>query len=97
MHVRHMTLRVKEVNIDRLIDVLRYSVIPAAEKQEGFASFIVMSEREADKVICISMWNTEADMLASEREAFFQEQVSRIIALVAGPPQIEHYQVDVLS
>jgi quinol monooxygenase YgiN len=97
MHVRHMTLRVREANIDRLIDVLQYSVIPAAEKQEGFASFIVLSDRGSDKVVCISMWATEEDMLASEREEFFQEQISRVIGVVAGPPVIEHYQLDVMS
>jgi heme-degrading monooxygenase HmoA len=97
MHVRHMVLHVREGNFDRLINILKYTVIPAAERQVGFASFIVLGDREAGKVVCISMWETEADMLASEREEFFQEQISRVIVVAAGPPFIEHYRLEVLS
>lgn len=97
MHARALTLRVREGNLDRVLYILKDVVIPAAERQEGFAAFIVMSDQEANRVVGTSLWETEADMLASERAEYFQEQISRVISLLRGPPQIEHYQVVALS
>ena len=58
---------------------------------------LVMSEVEADRVLGITLWDTEADMLAGEHGEYLQEQISMLILFLAEPPVIEHLLVDVMS
>ena len=97
IHARVVTFRVRDGNLDEVLRITREVVIPAAERQDGFVAFFVMSDQEASRVVSITMWETEAEMLASERGEFLQEQFSRVIALLRGPPLIERYRVDLLS
>jgi heme-degrading monooxygenase HmoA len=80
-----------------VVRILRLIVLPAAEGQPGFAGLVVMSDREAYKVLSTSLWYSEAEMLASEEAEYFQEQISRLITLLSGPPIIEHCEVDAVS
>lgn len=83
--------------MDRVIRICQEVVIPAAERQEGFVGAMLTSSSEANKALGITLWDTEADKLASESGEYLQEQVARLITLLAGPPAIEHHRVDVLS
>lgn len=97
MHARISTLRPREGELEQVVRICREVVIPAAERQEGFLGSMLTSSSEAGKVLSISLWDTEADMLATESGEYLQEQVARLITLLAGPPTIEHHRVDVLS
>ena len=97
MHARIVTLQVREGKLDRVVQILQQIVLPAASRQPGFAGLVVMSDREAYKGLSTSLWHSEADMLASEQAEYFQEQISRLITLLSGPPIIEQYEVEALS
>jgi hypothetical protein len=56
-----------------------------------------MSDLGANKILGTSLWNVEADMLAGESDEYVQGQVSRAVTLLAGPPFVEYYRVDILS
>ena len=71
--------------------------VPFGERQEGFNGFVVKSDRGANKILSTTLWNTEADMLAGESGEYFQDQIGRVVILLAGPPLIEHYRVDIVS
>jgi len=94
MHVRVITHRVREGNLDR---VITQSIAPASRRQPGYVGFVLMSDRKAGTVVSTSYWNTEADMLASENAEYLQDQNSRLITLLSGPPVIEPYGVDLMS
>jgi quinol monooxygenase YgiN len=97
VHARVITHRVREGNLDRVIQVITQSIAPAAHRQPGFLAFVLMSDRDAGTVVSTSYWNTEVDMLASENAAYLQDQISSLITLLRGPPVIEHYEVDLMS
>lgn len=97
MHARVITHRVREGNLDRVIQIVTYSIAPGARRQPGFVAFVLMSDRKAGTVVSTSYWDTEADMLASEKAEYLQEQISRLIMLLRGPPVIEHYEVHLMS
>jgi quinol monooxygenase YgiN len=97
LYARIITFRVRDGNLDQVLSIIKEVVIPAAYRQEGFSAYILMSDREGDKVTTTSLWETEADMFFSEESEYFQEQISRVVALLAGPPQIERYRVEALS
>ncbi len=97
MHARLVTFRVREGNLDQVIRIIRHAIIPAASRQPGFNGLVLISNPETSKAMTTTYWESEADMLASEDAEYFQEQISRVIALLRGPPQIEHYRVDAIS
>jgi len=97
MHARIVTLHVREGNLDQVVRIFRQIVLPAANRQPGFAGLVVMSDRGVGKVLSTSLWHSEADLLASEEAEYFLEQISRLITLLSRPPIIEHYEVDAVS
>jgi heme-degrading monooxygenase HmoA len=97
LHARVVTLRVREGKIDEVLRIIREISVPVGERQEGFNGFVVKSDWGANKILITSLWNTEADMLAGESGEYFQDQISRVVILLAGPPLIEHYRVDIVS
>ena len=97
MHARVITHRVREGNLDHVVRVIRERIEPAARRQPGFVGFVLMSDREASTVVSTSYWETETDMLSSEDAYYLQDQISRLIMFLRGPPAIEHYSVDLMS
>ena len=97
MHVRVMTLRVQEGKTDEVVRVIRERVLPSAQRQPGFLGFVVTSDREARKIVGATYWSTEAEMLDNESREYFQEGISNVIALLSGPPVVEHHRVELMS
>jgi quinol monooxygenase YgiN len=81
---------------DHMLHLLRDTVTPAAEKEPGFRGMLIMSNRQAGKVVAITLWEGEADMLASAEGEYLQDQVSRVITHLRRPPEFEHYEIEVL-
>lgn len=97
MRARTGTLYPRAENYDRVLATLREVVVPAAERQPGFAGFMVMGSREELKIVGITLWSTEADMLASEEGEYLQEQISKVLPLLKLPPEFESLEVYTIS
>ncbi len=80
---------------DESIKIVRDSVLPALKKQKGFKGLFFVTERNTDKGMTISLWNTETDMTAAESSGFYKEQVAKLVPLLAGPATTERYDVSV--
>jgi len=79
-----------------VLRLLREIVVPAAQKEPGFRGMLVLNDRKAGKIVGITMWESEADMVASETGEYLQDQVSRVIAYLKRPPEFEDYEIEVL-
>jgi len=55
----------------------------------------VLETTDGGNFLTLSVWETEADMLASESDGFSREQFAKIGALMAGPPELDHYELSV--
>ena len=71
------------------------SVVPAAKAQKGFQGIYFMTNPVSGNFLALSVWETEADILASESNGFSREQFAKIGALMAGPPEFDHYELSV--
>ena len=54
-----------------------------------------MTNAASGNFLALSVWKTEADILTSESDGFSREQFAKIDALMAGPPEFDHYELSV--
>ena len=98
MHARMITFRPQEGRFDEVVRILREHVLGEAERRPGFLGFVVMGDRGGGKIVSNTYWNSEADMLSGDqRSEYLQDQYSRVVTLLRGPPVVEHFEVEMLS
>ena len=97
MHVRAVTVQIQPGKTQEAIDLVKDSVLPAAKAQKGFQGFYLMTDASSGKGLAISVWDTEADMMAGESSGYYQEQIAKFGSLFAGPPTTDHYELSVES
>ena len=96
MYARVASMYVRTGAFDLVLRTMRETVLVATQREQGFSGMLIMSDRRASKVLAITLWESEAAMLASEEGESLQEQVSRLITHLRGPIEFEHYEVEVL-
>ena len=77
---------------DSGIVLLEKGVVPKLTMQKGFRGFLALSNTEG-KAVTISLWETEADMTATESTEWYQTQVAKAAPLFSDEPELEHYEV----
>ena len=76
---------------------LRDSIVPASKQQKGFKGFVVLADPNTNKGIAYSMWETEADLKATEANNFYQQHIAKLSGVFAMPPVREIYELIVLA
>jgi heme-degrading monooxygenase HmoA len=97
MHARVVTSQLQPGKKVEWISIIRDSIVPALRQQKGFKGFVMLADTDSDKSIAYSMWETEADLKASETSGFYQEQVAKLRGVLAAPPVREIYELTVLT
>ncbi len=97
MNARVTFVQIAPGKLDEAIDRYRDSVLPAAEQQKGFKGLylLTLTDRSAGKGISITLWETEADMLAGENSGYYQQQLAKFKDVFSAPPVREAYEVSV--
>lgn len=80
---------------EEVLRIERDSIVPACKTQKGFKGLYLLQERKTNKGLTISLWETEADMKAAEASGFYQQQVAKVMGVIAAPPVREEYEVAV--
>lgn len=75
MYARKGTLYPDPDRFDFVLQLLHDTVAPAAERVPGFSSMLIMNNRRTNKIVAITLWESETDMRASETSEYLQEQV----------------------
>ena len=95
MYVRAGTSEIQSGKMQETIDIANNSVVSAVKAQKGFRGIYFMTDAANGNFLALSVWETEADMLASESDGSSREQFAKIGALMAGPPEFDHYELSV--
>ena len=97
MHARVTFVQIAPGKLDEAVDRYRDSVLPAAEQQKGFKGLylLTLTDRSVGKGISITLWETEADMLAGENSGYYQQQLAKFKDVFGAPPVREAYEVSV--
>jgi heme-degrading monooxygenase HmoA len=97
MYARMTIVQVKLENIEDGIRIFRTSIIPEAKKQKGYRGACLLIDRAAGQGRAVTFWRSEKDILASEENRFYQEQLVKILGYLSGPLIRESYEVIVHS
>ena len=95
MYARIVTVQVQLDKAEQAIALFRDSVVPANRQQKGFIGIRLFVDRQTGKGVVVSRWQSEADVLASEANGFFQEQNARVILFLTAPPTREIFEIAV--
>jgi heme-degrading monooxygenase HmoA len=97
MHARVVTVQFRPGTTDQAVRVYQESVVPAAQQEAGFKGALLLTDPETSQGISISLWESEADLLASEASGYYQAQIDRFagVGFFAGPPDRTTYEVGV--
>ncbi len=98
MHVRVATVQIQPAKVQEGVDLFKNSVVPAQKGQKGYQGSYLLTNASSGKAIAISVWESEADMMAGESSGgYYQEQIAKFGGLFTGPPILEHYELSVES
>ena len=95
MHARVVTGQYQQGTLAEAARMYRDLYLPAAEQQQGFKGALFLTDPNTHNAMSISLWETEADMKASETNGFLQEQLANFAHMFAGPLAQESYEVSV--
>ena len=92
-----MYSQVTRVNIqpgkmDEAIAIFKGSVVPVIKGWSGFQSGRLLVDRAGNKILAVSFWDSEADEAGLQSSGPYQEQVAKLAALFAGPPEVDVYE-----
>ncbi len=93
MHAQVTRVQVQPGKLNDVISIIRDSVVPVAREQKGYRGAYALVDREMNKAMMVSLWETQADLAAIVASGFYQEQVSKFLAHLTGPPEREVYEV----
>lgn len=93
MYARLVIAYAKPRMIDEIIKIDRDFVFPAEKKQKGFKSSYIFTNRDTNKGMAISLWETEADAIAWETSGTFRELSMKLMPYFFGVPILEGYEV----
>ena len=78
MHARVSAARILSGQADELARKLNEIAIPNYQKQPGFAGAMVLIDREGGKGVVVTLWNSEAELKESERNASHRVQLDDV-------------------
>ncbi|PYV65756.1 MAG: hypothetical protein DMG97_31395 [Acidobacteria bacterium] len=94
MFTRVVEIKSKSGKSKELTNAINEKVLPILKKQHGFVDEIVLvPDKETDRVLGISFWNTREDAELYHREHFPQVQDS-VRHLLEGDPLVRTFNVE---
>ena len=94
MFARVTTLQLQPGRMDEFLHFFQASIAPVAAAQPGFGGITLMTDPRLGKVVAFGLWDSEADLLASDR-SYYRAKLAEVSGLLAGPPLRESYEVSV--
>jgi len=79
--------------LDEAFQMYRDSISPAYMQQPGFKGGLWLSERSTGKIMSITLWATETDVLTGESSGYFQAQIAKFAHVLASPVMREAFEV----
>ena len=94
MHVRAATVQIQSGKMQEAIDIYNKAVVSAIKAQKGYQGAYLMTDASSGKALSITIWESEADMMAGESSGgYYQQQIAKFASVFDGAPSLEHYEL----
>ena len=81
-----------QISVNSALEQFKESVVPEMRKQDGYGGVYVMSTAEG-KGLIMSLWKNEEAAKAGVNSGYYDNQVTKFMAMFRSPAGREHYQV----
>jgi hypothetical protein len=95
MHARMLKIQVRPEYIDEAARIFAEDIVPKCREQPGYRGAYFLVDRKIAECVPVTLWETEADMLATEENRFFQGQLSKLMGFFRHGLVRESYEVTV--
>lgn len=92
MYARVITFQYQPGKIDEALHILREKVVPELGQQPGFKGATNLVDRSRDKVVGITLWQSESDLEGSGMSKL-QARFAQISTYLAAAPVVEVYEL----
>ena len=93
MHAKVVTFQIKPGKRDEVARLFQEFIVPGAKKHKGFKGGLLLTDPKTGKARSVALWETEADIIASEASGYYKDWVYRLSEALAVPPVREIYEV----
>jgi heme-degrading monooxygenase HmoA len=93
MFARTTRLQLQPGKMDDFKRVFRDFIAPTLQRQPGFRSITLLTDDTNNKVLGMTQWATEANLIAIQTSGVNQQLLGALRPLVAEPPVQESYAV----
>ena len=97
MYARVIFGKILSQNENVVTSFYRNEVVPTASQQQGFKGIIQMVNPETGETLSISLWETEADLKATENTDYDKKQFAKLASFDATGPRKAAYKVNVMK
>lgn len=94
MFARVTHIQAQPAKLAQVTALYRDSVMPVIRLQPGYHSTLLLTDPATGKGLSITVWQSEADLKASESTGFLREQVGKVMPLLVGPPLQEAFMAE---
>jgi heme-degrading monooxygenase HmoA len=97
MYARMLRMQVRPERIDEAAKVFAEKILPGCREQPGYRGSYFLVERNLGECVPVTLWETEADMLATEENRFFQNQLMKFLGLFHHGLFRESYEIAIID
>lgn len=92
MHARVTTLTFQRGKLDEVTRIL-HDRAPELKQQKGFSEILALIDRATGKSTLLTLWESEADLKATETSKYYQERMAEFAPFSEGQPTREICEV----
>ncbi len=93
MHARMTVAHAQPDRFEEAVAAVQEAFVPAAREQPGYRGFLLLTDRDRQQLVGISLWETEADAVAFGRNSMVQQVQAKLFPLFEATPTTEIYEV----
>ncbi len=97
MIARVVTNQIQPGKMDEWFALIRDAIVPALKQVDGFSGFVALIDRDADRSIGYSVWDSPEALAASEDSGNYREQIAKLSGVLAGAPDRQTYEIVVVA
>jgi heme-degrading monooxygenase HmoA len=94
MYVRLTRFQVRVERIEHALNIFRESLVPSIKTQKGYRGIYLFLNQKTGEGRVLGLYESEQDVIASDDNHFYQEQLLKFMNFFTAPPVREDYEVE---